>query len=75
MPRCRLRTCRKCDKKSLRQAHSRLVLVVAGDGLVGVDGEGLPHDDFADVGGDEEGDAAAKAVFLLKKPNKMLQRC
>jgi hypothetical protein len=35
--------------------------------LVGVDGEGLPHDDFADVGGDEEGNAAAEAVLFLKK--------
>ncbi len=39
-------------------------LVVARDGLVGVDGEGLPHDDFADVGGDEEGEAAAETVAL-----------
>ena len=29
--------------------------------------EGLPDDGFADVGGDEEGDPAAKAITLLKQ--------
>ena len=42
-------------------------LVVSGHSLVGVDGKRLPHDDFADVCGDEEGDAAAEAVLFLKK--------
>ncbi len=52
----------------MEKSHdSAFVLVVTGDGLVGVDGERLPHDNFANVGGDEEGDSAAEAVLLLKK--------
>lgn len=34
-------------------------------GIDGGGGERLPHDGLADVGGDEEGDARAKAVSLL----------
>ena len=48
-----------------RDARKQLgVLVVASDCLVGIDGERLPHDNFANVCGDEEGDAAAEAVAL-----------
>lgn len=39
----------------------------AAAGVDGGRGEGLPHDGLADVGGDEQRDAAAEAVALLQK--------
>ena len=55
------------DEQVEKSHDSAFVLVVTSDGLIRIDGEGLPHDNFANVGGDEKGDAAAEAVLLLKK--------
>ena len=55
------------DEQVEKSHDSAFVLVVTSDGLIRIDGEGLPHDNFANVGGDKEGDAAAEAVLLLKQ--------
>ena len=39
----------------------------ASAGIDGCGGEGFPNDGFADVGGDEEGDAASQTVSFLEE--------
>ena len=53
--------------KQVEESNDCALKLGATTGVDSGGAEGLPDDGFADVGGDEEGDPAAKAITLLKQ--------